>query len=73
MPRLYQSAKHRQHWIAYVNGIGWTMFPAIENGWERRQPARGIDPMHLREVPLRMAAGTGLLESSECPDLVTAA
>ena len=44
MIKLYTSAKHPQHWIAYVPGTGWTMFPAVENGWERRQPARGWTP-----------------------------
>jgi len=63
MIKLYTSAKHPQHWIAYVPGTGWTMFPAVENGWERRQPARGLDPMHVREVLLRLAANTGLIEA----------
>ena len=39
------------------------MFPAAENGWERRQPARGLDPMHVREVLLQLAANTGLIEA----------
>ena len=65
MIKLYTSAKHPQHWIAYVPGTGWTMFPAVENGWERRQPARGLDPMHVRQVLLRMAANTGLLEAAQ--------
>ena len=63
MIKLYTSAKHPQHWIAYVPGTGWLMFPAQENGWEKRQPARGLDPMHVREVLLRLAANTGLLEA----------
>jgi len=61
MIKLYTSAKHPKFWIAYVPGTGWTMFPAGENGWERRQPARGLDPMHVREVALQLAANTGLL------------
>jgi hypothetical protein len=63
MIKLYKSAKHPKHWIAYVPGTGWTMFPAAENGWERRQPARGLDPMHVREVLLQLAANTGLIEA----------
>jgi hypothetical protein len=73
MAKLYRSAKHYQRWIAYVEGIGWTMFPAREKGWELRQPARGVDPMHLREVPLQLAAGTGLMEAVSNPDLPVAA
>jgi hypothetical protein len=73
MPKLYQSAKHPQHWIAYLDGMGWTMFPAVENGWEKRQPARGVDPMHLRQVPMSFAAGTGMVEALEnLHDLVAA-
>jgi hypothetical protein len=44
------------------------MFPAQENGWERRQPARGLDPMHVREVLLQMAANTGLIESAQADE-----
>jgi hypothetical protein len=36
------------------------MFPARSNGWGARRPAHGIDPLHLREVPLRLAFNTGL-------------
>jgi hypothetical protein len=61
----YLSAKHRQHWIAYVDGLGWTMFPAEENGWTCRPQARGVDPMLLREVPLHLASGTGFPEAVE--------
>lgn len=50
--KLYQSAVHEGQWLAYVREIGWVVFPAQENGWEERRPARGIDPIHLREVPL---------------------
>jgi hypothetical protein len=41
------------------------IFPAQENGWEKRQPARGLDPMHVREVVLRLASNTGLLEATK--------
>ena len=50
MIKLYQSAAHPKHWIAYVQSLGWLMFPARENGWEQRQPARGLDPLHLRPL-----------------------
>lgn len=69
MIKLYRSAKHPNHWIAYVPGTGWTMFPAQQNGWEKRQPARGLDPMHVREVMLEMASNTGLIEAlRQCQD-----
>jgi hypothetical protein len=65
MIKLYTSAKHPQHWIAHVPGTGWMMFPAQENGWQRRQPARGLDPMHVREVLLSLAVNTGLIEAAQ--------
>ena len=65
MVRLYRSKTHPHHWVAYVEGSGWVVFPARENGWEERKPARGLDPLHLREVPLRLAQNTGL-PHAEC-------
>ena len=59
MIKLYRSAMHPRHWVAYVPGDGWVVFPALENGWSLRHPARGLDPIHLREVPLSMADNTG--------------
>ena len=43
-------------------GSGWVLFPAREHGWEARRPARGLDPMHLRQVPLNFAAEAGILD-----------
>ena len=60
MIKLYTSRLHPQQWIAYKPGTGWMVFPAQDNGWERRQPVRGLDPVHLREVPVNAAAYTGL-------------
>lgn len=60
--KLYRSAIHPGLWLAYVPGTGWVAFPAKENGWEQRHPARGLDPVHLREVPIERAAATGILE-----------
>ncbi|HUP02865.1 MAG TPA: hypothetical protein VMU19_02670 [Bryobacteraceae bacterium] len=60
MIKLYKSAVHRNQWIAHVEGLGWVMFPVRENGWEMRQAARGLDPLYLREMPLRCAAEAGL-------------
>ena len=58
--KLYKSLTHPRHWVAYVPDTGWVAFPAHENGWEERHPARGLDPLHLREVPLQLAANTGM-------------
>ena len=66
MIKLYSSATHPKQWIAYVEGSGWVVFPARENGWESRQAARGLDPMYLRQVPVRMAESAGLPEPEFC-------
>lgn len=73
MEKLYRSAQHHSHWIAYIPGSGWLIFPARENGWEDRKPARGLDPMHLREVPVRMAAETGFPQAIGKPELMNVA
>jgi hypothetical protein len=59
VPKLYKSTVHHNHWIASLPGLGWFMFPARENGWEDRQPARGLDPLYLREVPARLGEDAG--------------
>jgi hypothetical protein len=66
MIKLYQSAMHPQQWIAHVEGSGWVVFPARENGWELRQPARGLDPLYLRQVPVQLAGPTSLPEPESC-------
>ena len=58
--KLYRDAQHPQNWIAYVPTVGWVAFPATENGWEQRAPARGLDPLFLREVPLQKGLAAGL-------------
>ena len=67
MIKLYRDMEHPQVLIAYVPETGWMRFPAQEQGWEQRQPARGLDPIHLREVPLSVAANTGLKPSGPRP------
>ncbi len=57
--KLYRSATHWNQWVAYGPEIGWVAFPDLENGWASRGPARGLDPVHLREVPPGLAARTG--------------
>jgi hypothetical protein len=64
--KLYRSAQHPGHWVAYGPGLGWVVFPARENGWDERRPVRGLDPVHLREVPATLAARTGM--ALESPD-----
>ena len=73
MIKLYRSAVHPNHWVAYVPGTGWVMFPAKENGWANRCPARGLDPVHLRQVSLSQAAQTGILEPELSPELADVA
>jgi hypothetical protein len=60
MLKLYRSYRHQGAWVAYSLETGWVIFPETENGWEQRKPARGLDPMHLRQVPVGMAATTGI-------------
>jgi hypothetical protein len=58
--KLYRSKNYQNRWYAFSNSTGWVMFPAEINGWENRQPARGIDPIDIREVPLQLAFDTGI-------------
>lgn len=60
MIKLYRNAAQPRHWVAYVPGEGWVAFPMRENGWSERHPARGLDPMHIREVPVALADNTGI-------------
>jgi hypothetical protein len=62
--KLYISTDHPGRWIAYVPDSGWLVFPDSQNGWERREPVRGLDPIHMREVSARAAAGAGLEPAS---------
>ena len=58
--KLYHNNNYPTRWFAYSPDSGWTMFPAELGGWTKRQPARGLDPIHVREVPLRLAFNTGI-------------
>lgn len=62
MIQLYTSKVHPRQWVARIEGSGWVVFPARENGWADRRPARGLDPLHLRQVPLESATNTGILQ-----------
>ncbi len=58
--KLYRNQNYPDRWYAYSDSTGWVMFPAEPNGWEKRQPARGLDPIHTREVAIERASGTGI-------------
>ena len=58
--KLFSSTKYPNRWFAFGPEIGWVMFPAEVGGWQKRQPARGVDPIYMREVPLRMGLNTGI-------------
>jgi hypothetical protein len=58
--KLYRSRNYPTRWYAYSVSTAWVMFPAEANGWAKRQPARGMDPVDVRNVPLELGAGTGI-------------
>jgi hypothetical protein len=58
--KLFRSAKYETCWFAFSPEIGWVMFPAEVGGWQKRRPARGLDPLDVREVPLRLGFNTGI-------------
>jgi len=58
--KLFSSTAYPGRWFAFGPEIGWVMFPAEVGGWQKRQPARGVDPIYMREVPLRMGFNTGI-------------
>jgi hypothetical protein len=62
---LYRSSLYPQHWLVWNESGDWNQFPAKINGWGERRAVNGVDRRHLRQVPLRMAFRTGLLESLE--------
>jgi hypothetical protein len=58
--KLYRNANYPSRWFAYGPDTGWVMFPAEVGGWEKRERARGVDPIHVREVPVGLALNTGI-------------
>jgi hypothetical protein len=58
--KLYRSMKDSARWFAFGPKIGWVMFPAEVDGWQKRQRARGMAPIDLHEVPIRMGFNTGI-------------
>jgi hypothetical protein len=65
--KLYRSRNYPTRWYAYSVSTGWVMFPAEANGWAKRQPARGLDPVDVRNVPLELAVGTGITGAPMMP------
>ncbi len=58
--KLYRHTRYPNRWYAHSRSIGWVMFPAEPNGWTKREPARGVDPLYVREAPVSLAANTGI-------------
>jgi hypothetical protein len=58
--RLYRNTKDLTRWFAFGTEIGWVTFPPEAGGWQKRQLARDLDLVELREVPLRMGFNTGI-------------
>ena len=58
--KLYRNHNYPTRWYAFGVEIGWVMFPAEAGGWDKREPARGIDPIRFREMPLSMAYDAGV-------------
>lgn len=56
--KLYSDPNYPNRWYAHDRSTGWWMFPSETNGWAKRLPARGMDPLRVREVPVEMAADT---------------
>jgi hypothetical protein len=58
--KLYRNTKDLSRWFAFGPAAGWVMFPAEVGGWQKRQPALGVNRLAMREVPLRMGFNTGI-------------
>lgn len=58
--KLYRNNNYPNRWYAFSPETGWVMFPAAVGGWEKREPARGVDPIQFRDVPVRLAFDTGI-------------
>ena len=71
--KLYRHNRYPNRWYAHGEFTGWVMFPAEPNGWDKREPARGVDPLYTREVALNLASGTGLPGTAADVNLLVAA
>lgn len=66
--KLYRSRQYPNRWFAYSRATGWVKFPVEADGWGKREPARGIDPIDIREVPVQLAANAGIPAGAEFPE-----
>lgn len=66
--KLYRSRKTPNKWFAYSKTTGWVMFPIEPDGWQKRVPARGIDPIDIREVPVTLAREAGIPAEAHLPE-----
>ena len=57
--KLFWTRNDHKHWIAFSESTGLVVFPAELNGWHKRRPA-DVGTDQLREVPLHLAAYTGM-------------
>jgi hypothetical protein len=57
--KLFWARSDRKRWIAFSEGTGLVAFPAEMNGWQKRRPV-DVSADRLREVPLHLAAYTGM-------------
>ncbi|MEO8594867.1 MAG: hypothetical protein ABI759_16225 [Candidatus Solibacter sp.] len=58
--RLFVDRRVEGYWFAQSASTGWVRFPAVVGGWEKHEPAMGLDPLYLREVPIRQGFNTGI-------------
>ena len=66
--KLYRSRKYPNQWFAYSQVTGWVKFPIEAEGWQKREPARGIDPIDIREVPVHLALEAGVPVDVQVPE-----
>ena len=58
--KLHRNAKYSSRWFALSPAVGWIVFPAELDGWEKREAAGSIDLLDMQEVPLSMGLNTGI-------------
>jgi hypothetical protein len=58
-PELFASRDFPQQWIAWMPTLGWVVFPAIRDGWQRLQPAPPFDPLTINRINSEQAFNTG--------------
>ena len=65
MMKLYRSTKYSSWWFAFSPAVGWVMFPAEIDGWQKCQAAGRVDLLDMQEVPLSLGFNTGIPTGSE--------